>query len=771
MLRLITVFAIVLGASATWAGPPATLTTLHAIHSLSHAQAAQSPPVAFEATVTYRRGGETTLFVEDSNEGIYVWAKPDIKVAPGDRVLVRGKAGDSFRPLVVAESVSVLSHGDLPRPRPATFDGLIRARFDCLLVTVRAVVQSADLVWSSDRLTSHVVLVADGGLLHAYINSADPDLLTGLLDAEVEVTGVVSATFDGKMQQTGVALSVSSLDDLRFVSRAHTSAWSLPVSQMDEIISNYHVRNLSQRVRVRGTLTYYQPGSALVIQSGTKSLWIMTVLEKPIPIGEQVDVTGFPDVFDGFLALTAGEVLDRGVYAPIAPLPSSIALLTSSKHIFDLVSIEGQVVMEVRENSQDEYVLVSDGQVFSAIYRHPEVGGVQPLPVNLVPLGSRVRASGICTLGQSNPFRGDVPFDLLLRTPADLVVVARPSPLNVRNLIIAVSLLILAVFAVGARGYSIERKLRRKTAALAARIEAEAALERRRSAILEDINGSRPLPEILEQVAELVSVTLDGAPCWCQVAGGEPIGNGPPGNIPNGSEPLRIVCEEIPGHSGAPPSRLFAALDPSTEASTNQSKALAMGTGLAALALETRRLYSDLLHRSQFDLLTEIHNRFSLDKHLDKLIREARPRSGIFGLIYVDLDEFKQVNDECGHHVGDLYLQEVAMRMKRQVRSVDLLARIGGDEFAVLVPEVRSRTDVEEIALRIERSFDEPVTAAEYVLHASASVGIAVYPLDALTKDGLLNAADSAMYRTKNAKKQIAKMMAGQRDPALKGRS
>jgi diguanylate cyclase (GGDEF)-like protein len=97
--------------------------------------------------------------------------------------------------------------------------------------------------------------------------------------------------------------------------------------------------------------------------------------------------------------------------------------------------------------------------------------------------------------------------------------------------------------------------------------------------------------------------------------------------------------------------------------------------------------------------------------------------------------------------------------MKHQVRSIDMLARIGGDEFAVVVPDVKNRADVEEIALRIERSFDEPVVVAEQVLHASASMGIAVYPEDALTMDGLLNAADSAMYQTKNAKKQIGKIL------------
>lgn len=180
-----------------------------------------------------------------------------------------------------------------------------------------------------------------------------------------------------------------------------------------------------------------------------------------------------------------------------------------------------------------------------------------------------------------------------------------------------------------------------------------------------------------------------------------------------------------------------------------------MAIGLAALAIETRRLYSDLRHRSDFDLLTDIHSRFSLDKRLDAQIEDARQRASIFGLIYIDLDKFKLVNDVYGHQVGDLYLQEMATRMKRQLRTHDSLARLGGDEFAALVPIVRSRADVQEIALRLERSFDAPFRVDGAILHPSASVGIALYPEDAITKDGLLSAADTAMYAAKNRNRQV----------------
>jgi diguanylate cyclase (GGDEF)-like protein len=740
MKSLIALFAIVLGWTA--AAAPATLTTLHAVHSLSHAEAAKGLPAAFEATVTYRRAHETTLFVQDAGEGIYVWANADIQLSPGDRVLVRGKAADSFRPTVTADSVTLLHHGALPEAIPATFDELIHGQRDCVLVTVRAVVQSADLGVSADRNDSHLILLAGGGALDTYLNSDDPSVLNGLLDAEVEVTGVAGAKFDGKMQQTGVGLAVPSIANVKILKRAAASPWSLPVTQMDGIITSYRVQDLSQRVHVQGTVTYYQPASALVLQNGRKSLWIETTVEKPIRIGDQADVTGFPYAHAGFLTLTGGEIQESPAYTPIAPLPASVSELASSKHIFDLVSVEGQVVMEVRENSQDEYVLVSDGQVFSAVHHHP-YGGAAPSPMKQVRVGSRVRVTGICIVDNSNPFRGDVPFDILMRTPDDIAVVAQPSLLTVRNLMILVGLLLAVVFVVAARGWAIEHRVRRQTAALA-------LIEQRRSRILEDINGTRPLAEIVEEITELVSFKLRGAPCWCQIADGAKLGNYPPKLTG-----LRIVQSEIPSHTGPALGALFAAFDPLVKPSDNELDAISMAVALTALAIETRRLYSDLVHRSEFDLLTDIHNRFSLDKYLDQQIAEARQSAGIFGLVYIDLDWFKQVNDIYGHQIGDLYLQEVAARMKRQLRGVDMLARLGGDEFAALLPRVRNRAKVEEIAQRLERSFDEPFVIEEHRLKGSASIGIALYPEDGATRDELLNTADAEMYAVKSAKHEI----------------
>jgi diguanylate cyclase (GGDEF)-like protein len=290
---------------------------------------------------------------------------------------------------------------------------------------------------------------------------------------------------------------------------------------------------------------------------------------------------------------------------------------------------------------------------------------------------------------------------------------------------------------------------------MAVRIEAEATLERRnaqleqrRSRILEDINGSKPLAEILEGITEMVAIRLDGAPCWCEITDGAKLGN----CTPNPGS-LRVCSEPILARVGPPLGALSAGFDPASRPAKLEYEALIVGARLATLAIETRRLYSDLIHRSEFDLLTDLHNRFSFDKRLDDLIDRARQSAGIFGLIYIDLDRFKDVNDKYGHRVGDLLLQEAAIRMKRQLRIHDTLARIGGDEFAVAVPIARSRAEVEEIALRLERCFDDPFAVEGVIIHGSATVGMALYPEDGANKNSLLSASDAAMYVRKHTRR------------------
>ena len=748
-----------------WAAGPATLTSLRAIHALSNPQAGQRLHVIFEATVVYSRGYERLLFVQDSGVAIFVTPPTTASLLPGDRLLIKGDTQQSFRPLVVASDITLLHHGVLPTPKPATFGELIRAEFDCQLVTVHAKVRAADVVVSSlaPGRSSRLQLLMAGGHIEANVDSDMEGALNNVFDDDVEVTGVAAGKFDDKMQQTGVVLYVSSLSDVRILNHVDASPWVLPVTPMDQVLAGYDVRDLTQRVRVHGTITYYQPGSAVVLQDASKSIWVSTHTHEPLQIGDLADAIGFPNAHDRILTLTDGEFKDSHIWAPVTPRLATweeLAFWSSSKpvgHQNDLVSTEGQVVTEVREATQDEYVIVSDGGLFTAIYRHPP-GTIAIPAMRQVPLGSRVRVRGICTILDTNAINPgeEVPFNILLRSFDDISIVARPSLLSVRNLVFLVCLLLVLLVAGGIREWVRERKVRRQNAMVA-------YIERRRSRILEDINGSRPLAEIIEQITELVSFRLCGAPCWCQIVDGAQLGN-----CPSEVTPFRIIDVQIPARSGSPLGTIYAAFHPLTKSNAKELETLSRAAGLASLAIETRRLYSDLLHRSEFDELTDINNRFSLGSYIDQQIEQARQQAGIFGLIYIDLNDFKQVNDVYGHQVGDLYLQEVAIRMRNQLRSGDMLARLGGDEFAIVLPLVHGRNEVEEVARRLERSFDAPFAVQGYVLLGSASLGIAIYPNDGITQDSLLSAADAAMYVVKQTRKQADQLCSKHEDRALK---
>jgi diguanylate cyclase (GGDEF)-like protein len=555
---------------------------------------------------------------------------------------------------------------------------------------------------------------------------------------------VVSGHFDNKMQQTGVLFHVQSLSDVRLLRRSAIDPWSIPVTAMDRVITGYSMIDRTQRTRVHGVITYYLPGSGLVLQDGSRSLWITTDSFRPMRIGDLADAIGFPDVKSGFLSLTRSEVRDSSIPAPIAaPLYTWRALAeggnSSHGHLYDLVSIEGEVVAEVRQATQDEYVLLTDGHLTSAVLRHPgSLTHTSLAAMREFPVGSRVRVTGICMLDDADPFLGDVPFSLLLRSFDDITVVAPPPWLNVRHLVILIAILVTAMFVLVARSWQVERKVRRHTSGMA-------ALERRRSRILEAMNANQPLGEILGQICDLVSFEFSQHFCWCELADGTSAGHKPDSATYAGD----IELCPISGTSGSRLGTVFIVGDASGDV---MKEALSGAAGFIALAVEGARLHADLLRRSEFDLLTEAHNRFSMEKTIDAMIRSALQSCTVFGLIYVDLDDFKAVNDTYGHSVGDQYLQQVALRMRRQLRPSDMLARLGGDEFAVLVSDVQSREEVEHIAGRLQRCFDDPFAMAETRIAGGASIGVAIYPEDGTSRDRLLAAADAAMYAQKREK-------------------
>ena len=169
-----------------------------------------------------------------------------------------------------------------------------------------------------------------------------------------------------------------------------------------------------------------------------------------------------------------------------------------------------------------------------------------------------------------------------------------------------------------------------------------------------------------------------------------------------------------------------------------------------ALERTSQRLQAELAHQAFHDSLTKLPNRSAFLEHLEDALdrRVAAPSTLHTAVLFVDVDHFKQVNDQLGHAIGDQLLDEVADRLRESIRPGDVVARFGGDEFTVLLKNVRSAEDAKQVADRITRDMRAPMTIGSHDLQVSASIGIALSDASS-TADELLRDADLAMYLAK----------------------
>ena len=166
---------------------------------------------------------------------------------------------------------------------------------------------------------------------------------------------------------------------------------------------------------------------------------------------------------------------------------------------------------------------------------------------------------------------------------------------------------------------------------------------------------------------------------------------------------------------------------------------------------ETQRMYEQIAFQANHDGLTGLPNRALYRSLLRESLAQAKRAGGLVGVLFLDLDGFKPVNDSLGHAVGDLLLQTVAKRLKTTVRDSDVVARLGGDEFVVLLPALETTPGAVEVARKLVAILSDPyrVPTVDHPLHLSASIGISLYPQDGNDVETLLKNADIAMYQAK----------------------
>lgn len=164
---------------------------------------------------------------------------------------------------------------------------------------------------------------------------------------------------------------------------------------------------------------------------------------------------------------------------------------------------------------------------------------------------------------------------------------------------------------------------------------------------------------------------------------------------------------------------------------------------------ERMAVQEQLHHLAHHDVLTGLPNRMLFTDRLQQALDRSRRRGRTFAIMFLDLDDFKRINDAHGHETGDRVLRGVAARLRTAVRVSDTVARFGGDEFAFVVDDLAQAADLAIVAAKIRQAFAEPIALAEGEFPVGASIGVSLYPDDGVDADALLKRADAAMYSAK----------------------
>lgn len=170
---------------------------------------------------------------------------------------------------------------------------------------------------------------------------------------------------------------------------------------------------------------------------------------------------------------------------------------------------------------------------------------------------------------------------------------------------------------------------------------------------------------------------------------------------------------------------------------------------LAGIAIESRATEERIRYLAHYDGLTGLPNRFLFKEFLELALRRAQRHGSMFAVLFLDLDRFKEINDTLGHDAGDMVLREMAKRLQGCLRQSDKIARMGGDEFYVLVDELEDGRYATEVARKLLDAAALPISIADREWRLSVSIGIALFPDDGDDGTALLKNADQAMYRAK----------------------
>jgi diguanylate cyclase (GGDEF)-like protein len=711
------------------ASTPLTVTRAGDLHELARALA-KNANVHLIATVTYYDPADGVLFVQDASGGVYVNTDKAYPIKQGDLVEITGKGNPSYRSEVATDpAIQVIGHGQKFVPVSYGLHELLSGLGDCELVAIRGKVLAANIEQHENAPSGHLDIAMPGGDVQVYLGLSagfNPD---SLLDSTVEVTGVAGGAFDAKNQINGINLFASDPGMIRVIKRPAIRADQLPFTDIDHVVETRDVTDSSQRVRVRGTVTYYKAGDSAVIENNGKSIYVQTRQTSDLAVGDIVDAFGFASDREYAPSLRDASIVKTGGRGSVSPHAVNYLEALSGFYSDNLVSMTGVLVAELHDGRSDTLVIDTGGHLVNGY-----LDGKGSLPNFL--LGSRIQIVGVCRILPGGPWRGPSFFSLQMRSAEDAQLVSQPSWWTVAHLSEILGALLLLAMAITAWAVILRRRVIHQTA----RIERSMMLARERSRILEKISSNHAADVLLTRICASVMSLMPGVSCTYYF------------DSDRKSQSREQLFEgslfkmTLIGANDRACGGIIVSAPRDHQIPNDQGEVYAMLSEMATLAMRQSLLHQSLVHHSTHDSLTELPNRRLCEMKLASSLEEAQQHGTRLAVIYIDVNRFKRINDRYGHKVGDLYLRQISARLQAHIRATDLLARIGGDEFLVIAPLANGQDYVETLTARLKACFDDPFILDEHTIEGSASFGLASYPQDGTTAEELQRKADHAMY-------------------------
>jgi diguanylate cyclase (GGDEF)-like protein len=755
---------------------------------LSAARASTSRRVSVRAVVTYIDPAWGLLFVQDDTDATYVdFHQLQIRLHPGDLVDISGLSdAGGFAPIIVEPSVGFVRKAQLPVP----------VRIELL----QGNLDGADSKWSSFRGVVHTAREQDGHTIlkmaagQTELNIQLPTLVhgAGLIDKEVSATGVLGVLFNDRRQAIGHQLFVPSPAFLTSIDSPPAQAVPATIDSLRRYSPDTDERH---SVIVNGTVVLKSAADTIFVQDRTAGIEIRGLGPLRVSSGDRVTARGFMVAGEYSPVLEDAVVTVTSSGSPMQAHPLTAKTAMEGHYDSEYVSIRGRVAA-VRSSANGTILILNDkGTLFEAF--GPSSGEFDSLRV-----GSEIEIRGVCRIAvDRNRSLSVSGFSLAFDSPRAISVIKMGPWWDASKITSALFLLAAIAVAIFLWAVLLRRKVDARTRELQSSVRAKRRAQQfdiARNQVLEAIARNAPPPESMEFLARAVQEQIEGSICAIAMSpDGNSFLNGKPSALLIAPDlPEELHREILPALSsvlvGSPESEdsvgddtdIMASLldaanhagldfqggelviafsgggelagllmiffrDTSSTDADTATRVLQSASRLVSLARDHWHMHERLVFDARHDALTGLPNRTLAEDRLEQALARAQRRKQLFAVVCIDLDGFKGINDNLGHHAGDELLQVIAVRLRARIRHSDTLARIGGDEFLAIIEDCSDDAAAQSVADSLISALQEPIAIEGTTVAISGSIGIAMYPADGKQASELERSADQAMYRAK----------------------